>query len=336
VISSCCVGPTCAAATREATYKVKGTTFAVRGVMLTNHKVARPLCLLVIGASACTSFSELEQAAIVPGAIFTTTADGSRVDANIYTAKEDVYLDGGPGPGAPPGAAGLPEGDYFFQVTSPSGQTLLSSDDVLCRRFHVNADGVVDAIYEGPNGCQHLAGVDQDHPELGAITVQLFPYDDTPNPGGEYKVWITPIGEYDESSSQFFGFSPSASKTDNYKVIPSAPPPPTPYCGDGTLDSNEQCDDGNTADGDGCSANCTTEPPPPPPPCCGDGTVDAGEECDDGNTTSGDGCSATCTTEHIPCCGDGTLDAGEQCDDGNTTDGDGCSATCTTEEVVCT
>jgi len=30
---------------------------------------------------------------------------------------------------------------------------------------------------------------------------------------------------------------------------------------------------------------------------CGDGTVDSGEECDDGNTTAGDGCSATCTTE---------------------------------------
>ena len=30
---------------------------------------------------------------------------------------------------------------------------------------------------------------------------------------------------------------------------------------------------------------------------CGDATVDEGEECDDGNTTSGDGCSATCETE---------------------------------------
>ena len=30
---------------------------------------------------------------------------------------------------------------------------------------------------------------------------------------------------------------------------------------------------------------------------CGDGIVNAGEECDDGNTTSGDGCSAICTLE---------------------------------------
>lgn len=30
-------------------------------------------------------------------------------------------------------------------------------------------------------------------------------------------------------------------------------------CGDENLDENEQCDDGNNADGDGCSANCTIE-----------------------------------------------------------------------------
>ena len=30
---------------------------------------------------------------------------------------------------------------------------------------------------------------------------------------------------------------------------------------------------------------------------CGDGTVDLDEECDDGNTASGDGCTADCTSE---------------------------------------
>ena len=32
-----------------------------------------------------------------------------------------------------------------------------------------------------------------------------------------------------------------------------------PFCGDGHLDAGEQCDDGNSRDGDGCSANCTIE-----------------------------------------------------------------------------
>ena len=30
---------------------------------------------------------------------------------------------------------------------------------------------------------------------------------------------------------------------------------------------------------------------------CGDSTLDGADECDDGNTTSGDGCSASCTIE---------------------------------------
>lgn len=33
-------------------------------------------------------------------------------------------------------------------------------------------------------------------------------------------------------------------------------------CGDGTLSPDEQCEDGNTTDGDGCSATCKTEPFP--------------------------------------------------------------------------
>jgi cysteine-rich repeat protein len=32
---------------------------------------------------------------------------------------------------------------------------------------------------------------------------------------------------------------------------------------------------------------------------CGDGIRDAGEQCDDHNTASGDGCSATCRNEII-------------------------------------
>jgi len=36
---------------------------------------------------------------------------------------------------------------------------------------------------------------------------------------------------------------------------------------------------------------------PPPPPVCGDGVVELIEECDDGGTSGGDGCSATCELE---------------------------------------
>jgi TonB family protein len=43
-------------------------------------------------------------------------------------------------------------------------------------------------------------------------------------------------------------------------------PPAAPVCGNGSLEVGEQCDDGNTLDGDGCSASCRTEARPAPPP----------------------------------------------------------------------
>lgn len=69
-----------------------------------------------------------------------------------------------------------------------------------------------------------------------------------------------------------------------------------PFCGDGFVDPHEQCDDGNSLGGDGCSASCLVEIPPA---VCGDHHVDVGEECDDGNTQSGDGCSSTCGMEGV-------------------------------------
>lgn len=65
-------------------------------------------------------------------------------------------------------------------------------------------------------------------------------------------------------------------------------------CGNGVVEQEETCDDGNTADGDGCSSTCTIEIVPDISPVCGNGTLEGGEECDDGNTVDHDGCSATC------------------------------------------
>jgi len=263
---------------------------------------------------------------LLSGAIFTTTVDGSFVNANIYDAKEDVYLDGGPGPNAPASAAGLPAGYYYFQVTDPSGHTLLSSDPLSCRIFHVGSSGLIDSV--GGGGCAHATGIDQDH---GAITVQLMPYDDTPNPGGEYKVWVTPVDKIGDLDSPTHGFVHRYSKTDNFKVQEEVVTPPV--CGDGHTDAGEECDDGNTVSGDGCSSECMIEYPPPPP-CCGNGVMESGEECDDGNTMDGDGCSAQCMIEYPPpppCCGNGVMESGEECDDGNNVDGDGCSSQCMIE-----
>lgn len=160
------------------------------------------------------------------GAIFTTLADGSEVNFNIYAAKTDVYLDGGPGPGAPQGAAGLPDGTYVFMVTDPSGKTLLSTDIAACRRVQV-ISGIFAALVTTNPTCPspHVTGTSIDH---GALTVQLMPFNDTPNNGGEYKAWATPVGNYlcpltaVDCASGTHGFDPRFSKTDNFKVKVSA------------------------------------------------------------------------------------------------------------------
>ena len=75
---------------------------------------------------------------------------------------------------------------------------------------------------------------------------------------------------------------------------------------------------------------------------CGNGFIEEGEECDDGATDNGDGCSLDCQIESSGLCfgepsvcsnscGDGTLDAAESCDDDNNDNGDDCSANCALE-----
>ena len=98
------------------------------------------------------------------------------------------------------------------------------------------------------------------------------------------------------------------------------------FCsGNGTYDSETcTCDSGFS--GNDCSETVPT------PSQCGNGVIDSGESCDDGNTANGDGCSSTCQQEFFNnICGNGVGEPGEQCDDGNTANGDGCSSTCLVE-----
>ena len=169
-----------------------------------------------VGVGVLASFAVSSASAQqLSGAIFTTDASGVPVNLNIYEAKEDVYLNGGPGINAPEDAAGLPAGTYTFQVTDPSGKVLLSTDAPVCRQVVVDDSGVFTAVVPA-GGCEHAIGADL---EDGGITVQLFPYDDTPNNGGVYKVWLTPTALLNCSGpGNSFCFVPSDSKTDNFKV----------------------------------------------------------------------------------------------------------------------
>lgn len=80
-------------------------------------------------------------------------------------------------------------------------------------------------------------------------------------------------------------------------------------CGNGTLEPDETCDDGNLTSGDGCDANCT-------PTACGNGIITAGEGCDDGNVVDGDCCSGACQLDPAgaACTADDDLCSNDACD----------------------
>ncbi len=59
-------------------------------------------------------------------------------------------------------------------------------------------------------------------------------------------------------------------------------------CGNGEVERNEECDDGNRVDEDGCLTTCVFA-------SCGDGVRRTyAEECDDGNRNESDGCGGGC------------------------------------------
>jgi hypothetical protein len=146
------------------------------------------------------------------GAIYSTTKDGTAVNKNIYGSLQDVYLSGGP---QNQNTSGLRDGTYYFQVTDPSGKTLLSTDNAVCRRLNVT-NGRVSGSAAGP--CAHANG--KFNSANGSLPVQLAPFSASPNSGNEYKVWLIPINRATISGSdaKVLVFDKSDSVTDNFKA----------------------------------------------------------------------------------------------------------------------
>jgi hypothetical protein len=152
--------------------------------------------LLLVGLFAliAAAFAVPAFAAPLSGAIFTTDSECIGTNVNIFGDKGEVYLNGGP---AHPGAAGLPNGDYYVKVTEPNGTLLGTSVGSGNEKpVHVT-NGEFDLCYQ-----------------LSAILIKASNstpgYDDTSNSGGEYKVWVSTVSDFANDSS----------KTDNFKVKP--------------------------------------------------------------------------------------------------------------------
>jgi uncharacterized protein (TIGR03437 family) len=142
----------------------------------------------------------------VPDAIFTTDRTGTVVNRNIYSSSTDLYLSGGP---QTVNAAGLTDGTYHFQATDPSGQTLLSTDNAVCRIVTVTGGRVSEL----------------DSP-LCILPVHHAPFAPTPNKGGEYKVFpiATAGAAISASDAKVPIFNNPDAKSDNFKIVPSATP----------------------------------------------------------------------------------------------------------------
>ncbi|CDW76006.1 UNKNOWN [Stylonychia lemnae] len=134
---------------------------------------------------------------------------------------------------------------------------------------------------------------------------------------GNYECDDGNVGNNDGCSSQCYiekGFTCTAGNSTTKSVCEE-------ICGDGKNMNSflDQCDDGNTVNGDGCMKNCTIETgytcsqgnPYVPDLCheiCGDGYNFGKFECDDGNTQDQDGCSSYCSIEDgWTCSGGNTL-----------------------------
>jgi len=138
----------------------------------------------------------------ISGAIYTTEADCTTVNGNIYDNKEDVYLNGGPQNGT---AAGLPANTTLYvKITNPSGDLLLSKTDSPQTPNTLKTDD------NGRLPCTQLWGL------LYKQSNGTQGYDNTDNSGGEYKVWVSTAPDFPNDDS----------KTDNFKVV--VPPPADP------------------------------------------------------------------------------------------------------------
>ncbi|HVE58514.1 MAG TPA: hypothetical protein VNB22_16900 [Pyrinomonadaceae bacterium] len=175
-------------------------------------KTLLPLAVIAFVAIIGFKYTQPASAAGFFGAIYTTIYDGTGVDVNIYDDDDDVYLNGGP---QNQNGNGLPNGTYYFQVTDPSGSSLLSTDAAECRQLLVSGgviSGATGPACKHPNGLLNSAN--------NSMSVKLAPFSPTPNAGGEYKVWLirqastTTVAE----DGIHINFTSNNSKTDNFRI----------------------------------------------------------------------------------------------------------------------
>lgn len=162
------------------------------------------------------------------------------VNCNQYTAKQFVFLNGGPTHNHL-----TPDGVYFFVVLNPSGQANPVdgnpdnlSDDYDCYRNRevIIKQGEVAGVLTDPTCVTNTAGFQPslahriDVGPAGGPFVQLFPYANTPNPGGVYIMGVCFVSSNTAATAPIAladptNVSPSLCKYDAFKVLQDTTPP---------------------------------------------------------------------------------------------------------------
>jgi len=181
-----------------------------------------------------------QSALALSGAIYSSNFDGTIVNQNHYATKPDVYLTGGPCQGG----SHLDPGDYYFEVSNPDTANLLSTDAIGNRKFTVGANGFITST-SGTHGT-HAVGCSG----VTGITIQLIPFLDTTNPGGEYKLTVATAASVEackdfnaEAVQSICGAADQ--KSDNFKVL-----------GPGTLKITKAVDGGDFSGSFPVSVDC--------------------------------------------------------------------------------
>ena len=209
----------------------------------------RKLLVAAIPIALALAMAPLAQSGHVPttpsisGAVYTTVDlhdpnypnechnGNPAVNCNQYTAKQFVYLNGGPAKNQL-----SPDGVYFYAVLAPSGQAdpndgtadnLSSPYDCYKNREIQITGGEVSSIYSStdPSCFHNTAAQPVGTPHVfDSPFVQLYPYVDTPNPGGVYIMAVCYVGPTGTTTLSA-PVTPSLCKYDAFKVIVDNTPP---------------------------------------------------------------------------------------------------------------
>jgi len=217
--------------------RVESDTFSIEDFYVVEIALQAPVC----GNGVTQGLEQCDDGNMVAG---DGCAPDCKLEGNFLTEME---------PNQPIGSANSLNGaDGIFAAIQPVGDQDFFSFDVTVPGSFVTLEvsdgfmgcpaGFDSVLYlYGPNGMQ-LTSDD----ESGVDSCSLI------SPANKVEATNLPVGKYTAMVEEYLNNAAQASYVLKIKVV-------APGCGDTFVQVGEECDDGNTTAGDGCSATCKLE-----------------------------------------------------------------------------